>query len=571
MRNHFMKIKTLKPSRSVFDLSHDKLMTGDMGKLYPITALEMSPGDTFKIANEIVVRMQPLNAPILHEISLSTHYFFCPFRILWEEWTDFITGGVDGENGGNTRGEMPSSATPALPRWEPTNTSVGSLWDYFGFPTGVSPAGAFPEDFIRRCYNRIWNEYYRDENLQEEIDETNETILSRNWTKDYFTSALESQQRGVAPAMPLTGLAPVVSSQVSLSGIYSLSGVLPANTTSVTFNTTLSSFQLDEPAQYTAVATGVLIGSMLSSSMYVPKTVSVQFQLTEGSDIATVISPTSFTISGPTSNNPLTISYTCTSLEYTATVADLSKASSFDVKDLRLAFQIQRWLELANRGGVRYTEFLRAFFGVSPRDDRLQRPEYIGGSKQPLIISEVLQTSSTDNEPTPQGYMAGHGISAARTYIGRYTAVEYGILMGVMSIMPKPKYQQGINRQWLRRTKFDFLFPQFTHLSEQAIEEAEIFASSTEAENRKIFGFNEVYDELRYMPSQVCGKMRNEFDYWHLARKFENAPALNSDFITCNPSKRIFAVPSEDGFIISVGNYIRAVRPLPKYGNPTGV
>lgn len=558
MRNHFMKIKSLKPSRSVFDLSHDKLMTGDMGKLYPILAMEMSPGDTFKIGNQIVLRMQPLNAPILSEISVSTHYFFCPYRILWEEWTDFITGGTDGEYGGNTReDDLPADATPALPRWSPSNTAVGSLWDYLGFPTGVVPVGALPVDFIRRCYNRIWNEYYRDETLQEEVSEDNEEILYRNWSKDYFTSALKSQQRGVAPAMPLSGS---VSVDIDRRNVV-LNSILP-----LTQNVSLGAyiwtayFSLPDGLEYSdqiinlefvAAARSMANSSIRSYTIQDGKLMVVgQGVVLEEYPLGTITIRVQYIVKA---------------------TADLGEASSFDVKDIRLAFQIQRWLELANRGGVRYTEFLRSFFGVSPRDDRLQRPEYIGGSKQPIVVSEVLQTSATDGEPTPQGNMAGHGISAARTYVGRYTAVEYGIVMGLMSIMPKAKYQQGINRQWLRRTKFDFLFPQFTHLSEQAIEEAELYASGTEAENRKIFGFNEVYDELRYMPSQICGKMRDTFDYWHLGRKFANAPALNSDFITCNPSKRIFAVPSEDGFIISIGNYVRAVRPLPKYGNPTGV
>lgn len=566
MRNHFMKIKSLKPSRSVFDLSHEKLMTGDMGKLYPILAMEMSPGDTFKIGNEIVVRMQPLNAPILHNISLSTHYFFVPYRILWEEWTDFISGGVDGENGGNTRGEEPSEATPALPRWSPSNTAIGSLWDYLGFPTGVVPLGALPLDFIRRCYNRIFNEYYRDETLQDEVDEANEEILHRNWKKDYFSSALLAQQRGVAPAMPLSGTSTVMftgsagSRKVVMQNLENISHDGAYHTISVT---------------WTLDVGDVVFTSLSLTRAYfasgVPEVRAVSFSSWSVADgVLTVSANLGYVNPSDGPARDTAIFEGMASLPPEAE-ADLSDASSFDVKDIRLAFQIQRWLELANRGGVRYTEFLRAFFGVSPRDDRLQRPEYIGGSKQPLIISEVLQTSATDNEPTPQGYMAGHGISAARTYVGKYTAVEYGIVMGIMSIMPEPKYQQGINRQWLRRTKFDFLFPQFTHLSEQAIEEAEIYASATEAENRKIFGYNEVYDELRYMPSQICGKMRDTFDYWHLARKFDAAPALNSDFIKCNPSKRIFAVPAEDGFIINVGNFVRAVRPLPKYGNPSGV
>lgn len=566
----YQKVKSLKPARSLFDLSHEKLLTGDMGKLYPICAMEMSPGDTFHIWNEIVTRMQPLNAPILHSIKLYTHYFFVPYRILWEEWTNFITGGVEGEFGGNNRGDVATDIDPELPRWSPTNTAVGSLWDYLGFPVGVVPDGALPLDFIRRCYNRIWNEYYRDETLQDEVSEDNETILHRNWKKDYFTSALISQQRGISPAMPLNGFAlsgsqsftvestrtegqklyfkttiPITSSTISNFNSTSVTGTGRIGTsTPITFTGTFGSTFKYSTGSVTPTGTCSQPVFVDTNSFYI--TISDNIPISEVNDVS---------ISGSKS----------------ITVTDLSGVSGSDVKDLRVAFQIQRWLELANRGGVRYTEFLRSFFGVSPRDDRLQRPEYIGGSKSPIVISEVLQTSSTDSEPTPQGNMAGHGIGADRTYIGSYTATEFGIVMGLLSVMPEAKYQQGINRQWLRRTKFDFLFPQFTGLSEQAIEEAEIYATDTESENRRVFGFNEVYDELRSMPSQICGKMRTVFDYWHLGRKFDSAPALNSDFITCNPSKRIFAVTDEDGFIFDVGNIIRAVRPIPKYGTPRGV
>lgn len=577
----YQKVLSLKPARSLFDLSHEKLFTGDMGKLYPICAMEMSPGDTFHIWNEIVTRMQPLNAPILHAIKLYTHYFFVPYRILWPEWTNFITGGVEGEFGGNNRGDVATDIDPELPRWSPTNTAVGSLWDYLGFPVEVVPTGALPVDFIRRCYNRIWNEYYRDENLQDEIDEDNETILNRNWKKDYFTSALTSQQRGVAPAMPLSGQALQYTKSFDLNFI---SGVVTEfDITGGKINAVLEViFQTSQPISQDTVTSPTYLFpssvkvSAISSLTGLRTTVPLQSNLSvlQASFVSTdkvklqlygVYETFIETYSGDVEFA------SCSNTTASSTVTDLSSSSSFDVKDLRVAFQIQRWLELANRGGVRYTEFLRSFFGVSPRDDRLQRPEYIGGSKSPIVISEVLQTSSTDSEPTPQGNMAGHGIGADRTYIGSYTSTEFGIVMGLLSVMPEAKYQQGINRQWLRRTKFDFLFPQFTGLSEQAIEQAEIYATDTESENRKVFGFNEVYDELRSMPSQICGKMRTVFDYWHLGRKFDSSPALNSDFITCNPSKRIFAVSDEDGFIFDVGNIIRAVRPIPKYGTPRGV
>uniref|UniRef100_UPI004055A905 major capsid protein n=1 Tax=Candidatus Electrothrix sp. TaxID=2170559 RepID=UPI004055A905 len=247
---------------------------------------------------------------------------------------------------------------------------------------------------------------------------------------------------------------------------------------------------------------------------------------------------------------------------------DLSSATTFDIADLRLAFQIQRWLERNARAGARYTEFLKSHFNVSPRDERLQRPEYIGGSKQIISISEVLQTSETTT--TPQGTMAGHGLSVSGKYIGKYRAEEFGLIMGIMSIMPRSAYSQGIDRQWLRKTKYDFPFPEFTNLSEQGIEQAEIFATGVESENQTLFGYIGRYDECRVKRNMLAGQMRPDgtYDFWTLGRDFASAPLLNQSFIECIPSKRVFAVQDEDVCIVQVANLIKAVRPLPLVAEP---
>lgn len=571
----YQKIKTLRPARSLFDLSHEVLLTADMFKLYPVCAMEMSPGDTFHIWNECITRMQPLNAPIMSQINQSVHYFFVPYRILDENWVEIITGGKEGESGGTQRSDTdvdndgqldPVDVTPELPRWIPTNNNVGSLWDYFGLPVGVDPKGAYPIDYLRRAYNRVWNEYYRDENLQDEVDETNEEILTRSWKKDYFTSALLSQQRGIAPVMPVNGTIDLINGAETFAVNYT-----PAWYTQTYFVLTAT------------LPTGLNQNLIKVNAQMVNASLTVQGSTIEQSDFADL---QTFTYDENTglislyyyfrSSHPQTIqgiNASGVTVTYSRVNADFgSSGAGFNIKDLRQAFQIQKWLELANRGGVRYTEFLRAFFGVSPRDDRLQRPEYIGGSKAPVVVSEVLQTNASTAGSTPLAYMAGHGIGAHKTYIGSYSASEYGVLIGLMSYTTPPVYTQGINRQWLRRTKYDFLFPQFTGLSEQAIEGAEIFATNNEEENRKVWGFNEVYDELRAMTSKVVGKMRTVFQYWHLARFFNAKPALNADFIDGKDvSKRIFAVQSEEGFIVHYANIIRAVRPLPKYGTPRGV
>lgn len=492
-RNVFSHVGGLHPGRSVFDLSYEKKLTCDMAQLIPVLCDEMVPGDFFQIGNQAVVRFQPLVAPILHEINMYVHYFFVPYRILWDDWEDFISGGIDGQ------------FSDPVPEWEPTDTTVGSLWDYLGFPTGVDPDGAYPLDFPRRAYNLVYNEYYRDETLQTEVVLTNETILNRSWEKDYFTSSLPWQQRGTAPALPISG----TTNAVWPSSAFTAAGP------SASFGFHNTNVDADGYVGGSAQAVANAVAFFRSNSI------------------------------------------------------DLSTATTFDIADLRLAFQIQKWMERNARAGARYTEFLRSHFGVSPRDERLQRPEYIGGSKAPCIISEVLQTSSTD-ATSAQGNLAGHGITVSDAYCGKYHAKEFGLIIGIMSVMPRSAYSQGIDRQWLRKTKYDFYFPEFANLSEQAITNAEICATGVSSHNVDIFGYQGRYDEMRTKNSMIVGQMRSTFDYWHLGRQFDvgSPPVLNVDFIECVPRKDIFAVPSEPGLIINFGNVIKAFRPLPYMAVP---
>ena len=460
----FQSVMPNRPGMSVFDLSYMKTFTCDMGQLIPVMCDEVVPGDIFTIGNQSIIRFQPMVAPILHEINAYVHYFFVPYRILWDKWEDFITGG---ENG--------ADAT-AIPLWEGTGslTDIGTLWDYLGFNTGVdSTATSAPIMFPHYAYNKIYNEYYRDETLQPEVTLSGNSILNRNWEKDYFTSSLPWQQRGTAPALPISG------------------------TTKAVWNSNLFLHDLTETTNLVPIGT---VNAPVGHEVHA-LTSQAQGQM----------------------NNRMFLN---------DNVVDLSSASTFNVADLRLAFQVQKWLERNARCGVRYTEFLHSHFGTSPRDERLQRPEYIGGSKSPIIVSEVLQTGSTD-AVSPQGNMSGHGISASSTFCGKYRATEYGLIMGIMSVMPRSMYQQGHDRQWLRRTRYDFLFPEFANLSEQAVLNCEVFANNNDTENKTIFGYQGRYDEMRTKRNMVCGQMRNTFDYWHLGRIFSTRPALNSDFITC--------------------------------------
>lgn len=498
--SRFDFVKGIRPGKSVFDLSYQKLFSADMGYLYPIMVDEALPGDVFSIANRTVVRCMPMVAPVMHDINVYIHYWFVPNRLVWpatftgtppvmnDGWELFITTGPDG------------TASPTIPTWTPTDVTVESLWDYFGLPVGVTPdANHRPIALPLRAYNMIWNEYYRDQTLQDRRDEDEDsTVAQRCWGKDYFTSALESQQRGTAPAMPITGTLNVdASSAVGTSGT--------------------------------------------------------------GRDMFVYDTPDTLGTSSGTYNTDLQ-----NALE--KQTVDVSGATTFDIADLRLSVAIQRFLELNNRSGVRYSEQLVAHFGAAPRDERLQRPEYITGFASPLIVSEVLQQSETNT--TPQGTLCGHGIGIVNHNGGRYRVQEHGWIIGLLSIMPKSIYQQGINRQFLRRDVYDYYWPEFANLSEQAIERCEIYATAVESENETIFGYQGAYDEYRYKPSQVCGLMGTTFDYWTISRQFSSAPSLNSAFVTCDPRKDFLAAPTDPAFVVQCGNIVRAVRPMPIQADP---
>lgn len=518
MSNVFKNVSGLRPGRSVFDLSYSKIFDCYAGQLIPIMCDEVVPGDYFSISNEVIVRLQPLVAPMLHAINIYVHYFFVPYRILWTGWEGFITGGVLGND------------ASVLPRWHPNVTpSKGRLWDMLGFPL-VNTAGLdAPLAFPARAYYNIWNEYYRDETLQSAVDiatvaDSDHVLKYRDWRKDYFTSALPWTQRGTPPALPVTG------------------------TTHAVFNAAEWPYNLKE--YFNSEAT-VLTGDRVS-----------------GNDNITINSGANTGVSGGALDVKIPSGF---QTKLNNNTVDLSSATTFTVSDLRLSIQVQKWLERNARAGVRYTEFLQEHFGVKPRDDRLQRPEYIGGSKQPLIVSEVLKTS--EDGDNPQGYLAGHGLSASMARVAGYKAVEYGLIMGLMSIMPEAVYQsQGFDRQWLRRSKYDFYFREFANLSEQAIEREEIYATTVEADNRTTWGYQGRFDEMRVKRSCVANNMRDTLEYWHMARKFASAPSLNDAFLkldgTATDMTKPFAVPSEPGYIVHFGNVIKASRPMPVSSDP---
>ncbi len=527
----FSEVRGNDVGRSVFNLSHVKRFTCDMGQLIPALFLECVPGDTFKIGCEVVTRFQPLVAPILDTVDMYVHYFFVPTRLLMngdKDWETFLTGGKDGKD---TSVSIPlwsfsyADGTGTNPNNPFSNGDINgkySLWNYFGLPSGDSTFVINVRNanhivtFPQRAYNLCFNEYYRDENLVDEISLNNSTVLWRAWKKDYFTSSLPWQQRGISPALPISGTLPLT--------FYTESGSLPS----------------------------YIPMSNKSGSIGVSN---------EGSNVLRFYAATDASGAGSVASKGITGS------------VNLENATTFDVAVLREAFQIQRWLELNARAGVRYTEFLKAHFGYAPLDEVLQRPEYLGGTKSEVVISEVLQTSgSTDT--SPQGNLAGHGLGATSDFITTYTCKEFGYIIGIASWMPKPSYQQGVNRMFSRRTKYDFYFPEFAHLSEQAVTKGEIYATGDETHDNSIFGYQSAYAEMKYMPSINCADMRDTYKYWHLGRIFTSDPSLNAGFLTTNSEysggirKDIFAVRNEPGLKIEFGNVVEAIRPMPVYGTP---
>lgn len=543
----FSSVRGNEVGRSVFDLSHLKRFTCDMGQLIPVLFLECVPGDTMKIGCEAVTRFQPMVAPILDSVDMYVHYFFVPTRLLMDnekDWETFLTGGKDGKDNSVS---LPlwkfsyfdgTSVNPNNPFSNGSTSQKYSLWDYFGLPLGANNSESYNISianhvscFPQRCYNLVWNEFYRDENLCDEASLNNSTILYRAWKKDYFTSALPWQQRGVSPALPISGVVPI-----NLTSL-----VLGNPTVGIADNTNLASLRASRS------------GSTGDFNLFVNSSLGKSGDINElGGSV----------------------------VSHNGTV-NLDSATTFDVAVLREAFQIQRWLELNARAGVRYTEFLNAHFGIAPRDEVLQRPEYLGGTKSEIVVSEVLQTSSTiqpspdgKEKGSPQGNLAGHGLGAMSDFICSYTVKEFGYIIGIASWMPKPSYQQGVNRIFSRRTKYDFYFPEFAHLSEQAVTKGEIYATGNEVHDNSIFGYQSAYAEMRYMPSINCSDMRDTYSYWHLGRIFNSDPSLNSGFLTTNSKfsggirKDIFAVQNEPGLLVNFANAVEAIRPLPVYGTP---
>jgi hypothetical protein len=539
----FSKVAMPKPQHNTFDLSHDRKFSAKMGELIPTCVLECVPGDSFNIKASNMLRFAPLLAPVMHQSSVYTHFFFVPNRILWSNWENFITGGEDGL--------YPGDAT-TFPTLTPITSQVntGGLLDYLGLPSSQAPVSpsVTPVDtvwattkvsaFPSAAYNKIYNDYYRDENLittklnDTLIDGTNPTIglmeiQKRAWQHDYFTSALPWTQRGPEATLPLGTTAPIIWENDPAQATY-----IKDNTT----GNTIGAFTFDSASALNTNSSGAL-GATIPTQTYL--------------DV----------------DNSSHLS------------ANLSGATAASINELRRAFRLQEWLERNARGGARYIEVIMAHFGVQSSDSRLQRPEFLGGSATPVQISEVLQTSNPASTPsgtelTPQANMAGHGVSVGSSKFLSYKCEEHGYIIGIMSIMPKSAYQNGIPKHFSKFDKFDYFWPSFANIGEQAITNQELFMYEADGDNMETFGYTPRYAEYKYIPSSVHGTFRSSLDFWHMGRNFSGRPALNQAFIEMDESEidRIFAVldpPETENLYVYLHNNIKARRPMPYFGTPT--
>lgn len=507
MAKIFEKVRLTSPKKNAFDLSYEKKMSGKFGYLYPCFLEEIIPGDQFRVNTEVFLRFAPMIAPVMHRINVFVHYFFVPNRLTFDKWEDYITGGEDG---------LDATVFPTLSMNNTYKTRwlKGKVGDYFGVP--ILDGGTtynYDQDITSlpfRAYQMIYNEYYRDQNLESEVsfgvgtsadgDSVQLTTLrKRSWEKDYLTSCLPWAQRGAEVDLP-----------IEMSPGY-------------------------EPISIFKDGSGILDGS----------------------------------VTGETATGHLQVGGDEGWLE---NLGDPQTGFNITITELRNAKVLQEWLEKNARIGSRYIEQIQGHFGVRVPDHRLQRPEFLGGGRIPVVISEVLNTSDTAN--AEQGNMAGHGLAISGKPSFRSRFSEHGYVIGILSVMPRTAYSQALNRRWLKNDKFDYFWPSFAHIGEQEVQNQEVMLDlENDSSHHGTFGYQQRYGEYKYRNSEVSGDFRSTFDHWHLARSFSTRPTLNTAFVQCDESAenldRIFAVQDGSDYLwMQLYHNVKAIRPIPYFGDP---
>lgn len=514
MQHQFSRVPQAEIPRSSFNRSHGYKTTFDAGDLIPVFVDEVLPGDTFTLRMQGFGRLATPIHPFMDNLFADSFFFAIPMRLVWENWQKF-----------NGEQENPNDSTDYIvPQMSPAGSSGGydalSIHDYFGLPVGVENLSH--SALWHRAYNLVWNEWFRDQNLQDSVTvpkgdgpdtASDYQILKRGKRHDYFTSALPWPQKGPSVPLPLTGNAPVTGIGFD-SQTYSVSSI-PVYETGGTGSVTWP---------YHAGAT------------------------------------TNWRFKGTAQNDG-----------YPDIQADLSAVTAATINELRQSFQIQKMYERDARGGTRYVEIVKSHFGVVSPDARLQRPEYLGGGSSPINVNPIAQTSSTD-ATTPQGNLAAMGTLNLNNHGFSKSFTEHCLLIGLVNVRADLNYQQGLNRMWSRRTRFDFYWPALAHIGEQTVLNKEIYADGSAADE-EVFGYQERFAEYRYKPSVITGQFRSSFaqslDTWHLAQDFATRPVLNDEFIEEDPPvDRVIAVPSEPHCILDCHFSMQCARPMPMYGVP---
>lgn len=567
VRGHrFSDAPAMYMKRTKFDRSHVYKTTFDSGKLIPVFVDEVLPGDTTRMSVNYFARLATPIKPIMDNIYLDWFFFFVPNRLVWEHWQNFCFEQEDPD-------DVVDYVIPSVSATgNSENAYIGSLWDYFGLPVNTSGNLSGISALPFRAVYLIWNEWFRDENLQKSVKiqkgDTNEVLNSarsseqpswvfssgtsifpglacppRGKRHDYFTSALPWTQKGPGVSIGLAGTASIVDPTPDPGYL------LHSNSKQLAAVSAYGGSSSSSGGDRVATGDGIMTFSRRGS----------QYSSIGG-------------FAGNTDGAVTVSAQVGSAYLGNDSYVDLDSSSIFTINSLRTAFQMQKFYERLARGGSRYTEVLRSFFGVVSPDARLQRPEFLGSFTKMVNVNPIAQTSATD-ATSPQGNLSAYGVTAAKFHGFTKSFVEHGYIIGFVSARADLTYQQGINKMWLRSTVYDFYWPTFAHLGEQAIELREIYAQGTEADTT-VFGYQERYAEYRYKPSQITGKFRSSItggnlDVWHLSQFFKNAPTLNEEFITENPPiERIIAVPSEPEFLLDIGFRYTTVRPMPMFGTP---